>query len=335
MDSTFSKAEEAFRREVTGFIQEVIPRDASGRDETVFRRWDAALIARGWQAYKWRAERDGTGWTATQKYIWETQVGRFGLPTQLRGFGVSMIGPILGALGSADQRARFLPGILDGSVTWCQGYSEPGAGSDLASLRTHAVRQGDGYIVNGEKIWTSGAHRAQGMFALVRTSSRGRKQQGITFLFIDMTDPGVAVSPIVSIDGHHSLNRITLTDVRVAACDRVGEEDDGWSIAKGLLTHERTGLAFVAESLRKLRVADAAAAASELATDALFRRKLAAIEVELNTLAVTELRVLAESVDGAAPGVASSYLKLKGTAVVQRMTELLLENAGHYAMPYP
>ena len=335
MKYAFTVLDENFRREVVAFLRRVFPDGPPERTEAELARWEAALIARGWQAYKWRPEHGGLAWSPTQKYLWEVEVGNWGLPTQLRGFGVSMIGPILCGFGDAAQRARYLPGILDGSVVWCQGYSEPGAGSDLASLRTRAERSGDYYLVNGEKIWTSGAHKAQRMFALVRTSSTGRKQQGITFLLIDMADPGIEVAPIVSIDGHHSLNRVTLTDVRVPVADRIGAENEGWTVAKGLLTHERTGLAFVTESLRKLRVLKTAVAENELASEPIFLHKIAAIDVQLQALAVTELRVLAESVDGAAPGVASSFLKLKGTLIVQRLTELLLESAGHYATPYP
>ena len=335
MDFAFTTSQEAFRRQVAAFVVNVFPEGPPERNAATTGRWEAALIARGWQAYKWQPQYGGPAWSATEKYLWEIEVGRFGLPTQISGSGVSMIGPILCGFGTDDQRARYLPGMLDGSEQWCQGYSEPGAGSDLASLRTRAQRAGDLYVVDGEKIWTSGAHASQRMFALVRTSATGRKQQGITFLLIDMADPGVVVTPIFSIDGHHSLNRVALTDVRVPVTDRIGAENDGWSIAKGLLTHERTGLAFVTESLRKLAVLKTAVAASMLLEDACFAHKIADVDTELQSLVVTELRALSESADGSAPGVYSSILKLKGTGIVQRLTELLLESAGYHGMPYP
>jgi len=335
MDFVFTASQESYRRQVASFVAKVFPEGPPERGAAATARWEAALIARGWQAYKWPHEHGGPGWSTTEKYLWEIEVGRFGLPAQIGGSGVSMIGPILCGFGSNDQRARYLPGILDGSEQWCQGYSEPGAGSDLASLRTRAQRDGDHYVVDGEKIWTSGAHASQRMFALVRTSTTGRKQQSITFLLIDMADPGVVVSPIFSIDGHRSLNRVTLSAVRVPVTDRIGAENDGWSIAKGLLTHERTGLAFVTESLRKLAVLKTAVAASMLLEDACFAHKIADVDSELQSLVVTELRALSESADGAAPGAYSSILKLKCTAIVQRLTELLLESAGYHGMPYP
>ena len=339
MQLDLSPQDRTFRDDARAFVSrfrsdgEVTP-----PDETLLRSWKAALVVRGWQSYKWPREFGGTGWTAVWKYIWERECGRVALPPDIGGMGIHMIGPILCGYGTPEQRARYLPGILDGSTWWCQGYSEPGAGSDLASLRTSAVREGDCYVVNGEKIWTSDAQHADRMFCLTRTSNQGKKQAGITFLLIDMRDPGVVITPIISIDGRHSLNRVTLTDVRVPVEDRIGTDGMGWTYAKGLLTHERTGLAFVAESRRKMGVIKQALADRASHTpldDEMFSRKLDLLETELEALEITELRTLAETAEGQAPGVQSSLLKLKGTQIVQRLTELLVEAAGWFALPYP
>ncbi|HSG88573.1 MAG TPA: acyl-CoA dehydrogenase family protein [Pseudomonadales bacterium] len=344
MQLRFTAEDLAFRDEVRAFIHGFRPPgELSPPPAALLARWRRALVERGWQVYKWPREFGGTGWDHTRKYIWERECGAVVLPPDIGGMGVAMIGPILCGFGDDAQRARYLPGILDGSTRWCQGYSEPGSGSDLASLRTAAQRVrddevGDHYLVNGEKIWTSDAQFADRMFCLTRTDGSGRKQEGITFLLLDMRDPGVEVIPIISIDGRHTLNRVTLTDVRVPVADRIGDEGRGWACAKGLLTHERTGLAFVSESRRKLAVLRRALQAGEgqvPRADADFLGRLDAVETELTALEMTELRTLAETAEGQAPGVQSSILKLKGTVIVQRMTELLVEGAGWLAMPYP
>jgi alkylation response protein AidB-like acyl-CoA dehydrogenase len=303
-------------------------------------RWAEALEARGWSAYRWPVEFGGAGWTATQKFLWERETASIGVPAQLGGMGMGMLAPILYTYGSPEQCARHLPGIRSDKVVWCQGYSEPGAGSDLASLRTRAESDGDDYIVNGEKIWTSWAHIADWMFCLVRTSHEARRQDGITFLLIDMRTPGVSVHPIVTIDGRHHLNRVTFENVRVAKANRIGVEGKGWIYAKGLLTHERTGLAYVSESLRLVTVLRRAAGAiavdgARLTDTPDFASKLAAVEIELCALEHTELRTLSETAAGGAPGAQSSFLKLKGTAVIQAITELFVECAAAYAAPFP
>jgi len=334
-----SASDAAFNADVRAFVGrfrnpgEVIPPDPA-----LLARWKQALIAANWQAYKWPKAHGGTGWSPVWKYLWERACGEVALPPDIGGMGIHMIGPILCGFGTADQRARYPPGILDGSVAWCQGYSEPGAGSDLASLRTAAAREGDVYRINGEKIWTSEAQYADRMFCLTRTSSSGKKQAGITFLLLDMHDSGITVTPIIGLDGRHSLNRVTLDDVIVPVQDRIGEEGQGWTVAKGLLTHERTGLAFVAESRRKLGVLHHALRMREGHTpfdDAVFKAKLDGVNVELEALETTELRTLAETAEGQAPGVQSSLLKLKGTLIVQRLTELLVEASGWFGLPYP
>jgi alkylation response protein AidB-like acyl-CoA dehydrogenase len=276
----------------------------------------------------------------TQRYIWERETALAGVPARMGGMGMFMLAPVLYTYGSAEQCRRFLPGILDNSVEWCQGYSEPEAGSDLAALRTRAVLHGDHYVVDGMKTWTSYAHIADWMFCIVRTDRTERPQEGITFLLIDMRAPGVSVQPIVTIDGRHStLNTVTFDRVRVPLDQRVGEEGQGWRYAKGLLTHERTGLAYVADSTRRLRRLRQAAARTPagsgwLIDDPLFAAKLAEVEIDLMALEITELRTLAETASGQAPGTQSSILKLQGTLVLQRLTELFIECAGPQALPY-
>jgi len=254
--------------------------------------------------------------------------------------GMGMLAPILFAYGSAEQQARFLPDILHNRVRWCQGYSEPGAGSDLASLQTRATREGDHYVVRGEKIWTSGAHQADWMFCLTRTSDEPKRQAGITFLLLDMRAPEVSVRPIISIDGRHMFNQVFLDGVRVPVTNRVGREGEGWTVAKGLLNHERTGQAFVSLSTQLLRGVREAAAdlpgahGETLLQDPGFAARLALADIELQALAITELRTLSEVTAGGAPGAQSSMLKLKGTEIVQRMTEFFVECAGPYAAPW-
>jgi alkylation response protein AidB-like acyl-CoA dehydrogenase len=338
---SFDPHELAFQAEVRGFISQHFPPHQPFRRDTADEdRWAEALVRQGWAAYQWPVEFGGTGWSVTQKYIWERETSLAGVPARMGGMGMFMLAPVLYTYGSPQQCQRFLPGILNNSVEWCQGYSEPEAGSDLASLRTRAELVGDHYVVNGVKTWTSYAHIADWIFCIVRTERGPRPQDGITFLLIDMRSPGVSVKPIVTIDGRHStLNTVTFDNVRVPVDQRVGEEGQGWRYAKGLLTHERTGLAYVADSTRRLRRLREAAARTpveggSLAEDPLFRAKLAEVEVDLMALEITELRTLAETASGQAPGAQSSILKLQGTQVLQRLTELFVECAGLQAIPY-
>jgi alkylation response protein AidB-like acyl-CoA dehydrogenase len=339
MNLSLSDQELAFRDEVRALIGETFtqPYVGSAADE---ERWHAALLAKGWAANKWPVAFGGPGWTPTQHFIWERETTAAGLPAQIGGMGMTLLAPILFAYGSAEQQARLLPDILHNRVRWCQGYSEPEAGSDLASLRTRATRFGDYYEVAGEKIWTSDAHKADRMFCLVRTSDEPVRQMGISFLLLDMRDPGVRVHPIISIDGRHMFNRVTFDGVRVPVADRVGREGEGWTVAKGLLTHERTGQAFVSLStmlLRRIKEAAAAMPGSQggsLLGDRGFAARLFEAEVELEALAMTELRTLSDIEAGGAPGAQSSLLKLKGTEIVQRMTAFFVECAGPYAAPW-
>ena len=341
MDLSLSETDLAFRQAVRDLIAKTFPPgERYNRSREHESRWHAALMQAGWAVNKWPVAFGGPGWTATQNYIWERETTAAGVPGQVGGMGPGMLAPVLFAYGSPEQQARFLPDILHDRKRWCQGYSEPGSGSDLASLRTRAVLDGDHYVVDGEKVWTSGAHRSDWMFCLTRTSVEPKRQAGITFLLLDMRTPGVAVSPIISIDGRHMFNRVTFDAVRVPVANRVGREGEGWTVAKGLLTHERTGQAFVTLSLDMLgRLRQVAAeipmeGGGTLLEDAGFASRLAWADVELQALAITELRTLSEVAAGGAPGAQSSLLKLKGTDIVQRMTEFFVECAGPYAAPW-
>jgi alkylation response protein AidB-like acyl-CoA dehydrogenase len=246
-----------------------------------------------------------------------------------------MVGPVIYAFGNEEQKARFLPRILSSDDWWCQGYSEPGSGSDLASLKTKAEREGDEYVVNGAKIWTTYAQNADWIFCLVRTSSEGKKQEGISFLLIDMKTPGIKVNPIISIDNHHSLNEVEFNNVRVPVANLIGEENKGWTYAKALLAHERTGIAGVPDTYRSLRQLKEIAArevngGQSLLSDPLFQKRLSDIEIELMALEYTELRVLASVASGGAPGAESSLLKIKGTEMQQAVQGLYMEVAGYY-----
>lgn len=341
MDLAFTNEEVAFRDEVRALIAEHFPEGRSfDGSQAHAKTWNDAMIDRGWQAYKWPEDKGGTGWDVTQKFIWERETKEVGLQSQLPGMGISMIGPILYGFGNEEQQEKYLPGILGHTTHWCQGYSEPGSGSDLASLKTKAVLEGDEYVINGEKTWTSGAHRADMMFCLTRTSQEDRPQKGISFILLDMKDPGVEVFPIILIDGRHEVNSVVLDNVRTPVSNRIGEEGLGWTYAKGLLTHERTGLAFVGDSIKwlgdlKREARDVGLDGGSLMEDSSFRLKIANLESELKALEFTELRTIAETASGDAPGAQSSFLKLKGTDIVQRLTELWAECAAYYGHPFP
>ncbi len=339
--------DQEFREEVRTFLQETLTDDMReaalqgfGVERSIGAAWHRALYERGWIAPGWPVEQGGTGWTLTQQHIFDTELALAGAP-MLMPFGLQMVGPVLYTFGSEAQQRQHLPGILDGSVWWCQGYSEPGSGSDLASLKTAAVRDGDDYVVNGQKIWTTNAHKADWIFCLVRTDSAAKPQRGISFLLIDMKSPGIEVRPIVSIDGLHHLNEVYFTDVRVPVGNRIGEENQGWTYAKFLLGHERTSIAGVAGSKRSLaalerlareEVADGSGA--RLADDASFGARLHDAAVKLDALESLEARVLAEFARGGTPGDAASLLKILGTQMMQAIELLRVEAAAYYALPF-
>jgi alkylation response protein AidB-like acyl-CoA dehydrogenase len=345
MDMEFNAQEAAFRDEVRAFINENYPphlRALHDEGEELakddFLSWHRILAKKGWIAPAWPAEYGGTGWTATQRYIWSEETARADC-VRLMPFGLSMVGPVIYTFGTAEQKAKFLPGILSGDDWWCQGYSEPGAGSDLASLRTTAVQDGDEYIVNGQKTWTTMAQHADWGFFLVRTDKDAKAQEGISFLLIDMKSPGVTVRPIITLGGEHEVNEVWLENVRVPVENRVYEENKGWTCAKFLLAHERTGIAGVAASKRGVeRIKDIARTEQDgdrpLIANPFFKRKIAELQTDLTALEFTELRSLAGEAAGRGPGPESSLLKIKGSEIQQRITELALEAVGHYGAPY-
>ena len=334
-----TKSATSFARICRLCIREQVIRAPSYVSKEDTRIWTKILHDRGWIAPHWPVEYGGTGWSATQKHIFDEEYNAAFCP-RLSPFGLMMVGPVIYTFGSEAQKKEHLPAILNGDVFWCQGYSEPGSGSDLASLRTRAVRDGDCYVVNGQKIWTSHAHHADRVFALVRTDPAAKPQSGITFLLIDLRSPGVEIRPIVSIDGGHYLNEVFFTDVRVPVGDRIGEEGKGWTYAKFLLGNERTGIAGVARSKTKVeRLKEIARrerdAAAPLADSPIFRSKLAAIEVKLGALENAQLRMLSgEETGGRAPGAEVSLLKINGTEIEQALNELMIEALGYYAAPY-
>jgi alkylation response protein AidB-like acyl-CoA dehydrogenase len=340
VDTSFSAEDLAFRDEVRAFFAEAYDDDLQARlaDKATFREavidWQRRLYEKGWIAPNWPKAHGGAEWTPTQNFIYETERAASGVRDVVP-FGLKMVGPVIYTFGNDEQKERFLPRILRSEDWWCQGYSEPGAGSDLASLKTRAERDGDDYVVNGAKIWTTYAQYADWIFCLVRTSSEGKKQNGISFLLIDMHSPGIKVNPIVSIDNHHSLNEVEFNNVRVPVANLIGEEDKGWTYAKALLAHERTSIAGVADSKRALAEVRDFAAREEnggrfLIDDPLFQQRLSDIEIELMALEYTELRVLASVAAGGAPGAESSLLKIKGTEIQQAIQELRMELAGYY-----
>jgi alkylation response protein AidB-like acyl-CoA dehydrogenase len=340
LDIAFSAEDLAFQQEVRAFFAEAYDEELQAKMNTKASHkegvveWQKRLHARGWVAPGWPVEYGGTGWTSTQKFIYESERARAGVRDVVP-FGLTMVAPVIYTFGNDEQKERFLPRILASDDWWCQGYSEPGAGSDLAALKTRAVRDGDEYVVTGAKIWTTYAQLADWIFCLVRTSTEGKKQEGISFLLIDMKSPGIKVNPIVTIDNHHSLNEVEFNEVRVPVANRIGEENKGWTYAKALLAHERTGIAAVADSQRNLsQLRELAANESNggkvLLQDPIFQKRLSDIEIELMALEYTELRVLASVAAGGAPGAESSLLKIKGTEIQQAIQELRMEVAAHF-----
>jgi alkylation response protein AidB-like acyl-CoA dehydrogenase len=338
MELTFTPEEQAFRDQVRAFLAEKLPVRLSDKVRTGkhlskadMEEWHAILNAQGWLANHWPKQYGGPGWNAVQKFIFENECALAHAPRVVP-FGVNMLGPVLIKYGSEAQKARWLPRILDGSDWWCQGYSEPGAGSDLAAVKTTAVRDGDHYVVNGQKTWTTLGQHANMIFCLVRTDREAKKQAGISFLLIDMATPGVEVRPIITLDGEHEVNEVFLTDVRVPVENRVGEENQGWTCAKYLLTYERTNIAGVGHSVAALERLKQAA--RKLKEDPLFAARLAKVEIELENMKTTNLRVIAAVAGGGVPGAESSMLKIRGTEIRQEISSLMRRAMGPYAQPF-
>ncbi|MAL26904.1 MAG: pimeloyl-CoA dehydrogenase large subunit [Croceicoccus sp.] len=345
MDLNFTPEDEAFREEVRSFLKEKLPARLSDKvrqgqrlTKEDMEEWHAILNEQGWLANHWPEEWGGTGWSVIQRFIFETEVAMAHAP-RIVPFGLSMLAPVLIKYGSEEQKKHWLPRILDGTDWWCQGYSEPGAGSDLASLKTSARREGDHYIVNGQKTWTTLGQYADMIFCLVRTDNTGKKQEGISFLLIDMNTPGIEVRPIKLLEGDHEVNEVFFTDVKVPVENLVGEENKGWTYAKYLLTYERTNIAGVGASMAafeqlKEHARTTMRGGKPLTEDPLFAARLAKLEIELENMKTTNLRVLDAAGHGQAPMAESSMLKIRGTEIRQQITDLMRRAAGRYAQPF-
>ena len=345
MDLSYSPEEQAFRDEVRAFLRDDLPKELSDKvrsgaelGKADIERWHAILNARGWLAQNWPKAFGGAQWNAVQRYIFEEEAALADAP-RIVPFGLSMLAPVLQKFGSKAQQDYYLPRILNGDDWWCQGYSEPGAGSDLASLKTRAVRDGDHYIVNGQKTWTTLGQHANKIFCLVRTDPDVKQQEGISFLLIDMDTPGIEVRPIILLDGTPEVNEVFFNDVKVPVENLVGEENKGWTYAKYLLTHERTNIAGVGFSQAGLdavkRIARAEMAGGRpLIENPHFAARLAKVEIDLMAMSTTNLRIISQAAAGQAPGVESSMLKVKGTIIRQEINDLARRAVGPYAMPF-
>lgn len=345
MDLSYSAEEQSFREEVRDFLATKLPTDLRDKIRTGaplvkddMDRWHAILNTQGWLAPNWPKEHGGAAWNAVQRHIFEEEAAAAHAP-RIVPFGLSMLAPVLQKFGSAAQCEKWLPRILSGEDWWCQGYSEPGAGSDLASLKTTAVKEGDHYIVNGQKTWTTLGQHANMIFCLVRTDKDVKQQEGISFLLIDMNTPGIEVRPIVLLDGGAEVNEVWFTDVKVPAENLVGEENKGWTYAKYLLTHERTNIAGVGFSQAGLatvrRIAKSEMSNGKpLMENPHFAARVAQVEIDLKAMSTTNLRIVSKAAAGTAPGVESSMLKVKGTIIRQEINDLARRAAGAYAMPF-
>ncbi len=346
MDIQFSAEGEKFRDEVRRFLRENLPdniRDAVRSERMDLpvdeqRRWQGILAEKGWGAPSWPKEHGGAGWTDEQFYIFEREMALNDAPRPLS-FGIQMLGPTLLHFGNEEQKRKFLPGTLRGDILWCQGYSEPNAGSDLASLKTRAVLEGDRYVINGSKIWTTDAHTADWMFGLFRTDSSGKKQDGITFLLLDMKSPGLTVRPLIMFEGTHEVNQVFFDNVKVPVSQRIYEEGKGWTVAKHLLSLERFGTAEVSRTLASIArlkrlAARIPAGEGTLLDDPDFAQRVADAEMELRALELTELRFLFAPT-GESGGAEASMLKIRGTEIQQEVFGLTVEALGQYAQAAP
>jgi len=342
MDTQYSPAQQVFRDEVREFLATQLDPETAVRvrnDQPLSKEerqaWQRTLYRRGWGAPAWPVEYGGTGWNAIERHIFEEECARAHAPEQLS-FGLKMVAPVIQKYASQEQKERFLPGIISGEDWWCQGYSEPGSGSDLASLKTSAVRDGDEYVVNGQKTWTTLAQHANWIFCLVRTNPDVRKQQGISFLLIDMNTPGITVRPIIMLDGGHEVNEVWFDNVRVPVANRIGEENMGWTYAKYLLGHERTNIARVGRSkaalrrLKKIAADQPGNSGGRLLDDPSFRERIARVELELQALEITNLKLVAADGQQRAPGPEASILKIKGSEIQQTISELVSLALGPY-----
>ncbi|HJS01890.1 MAG TPA: acyl-CoA dehydrogenase family protein [Variovorax sp.] len=339
MDLSFTPEEQKFREEIRAWVKDNLPQDISHKVHNALeltrddmQRWARILGKKGWLGYGWPVEFGGPGWTAVQKHLFEEETALAGAP-RIVPFGPVMVAPVIQAFGNAEQHKRFLPGIASGEVWWSQGYSEPGSGSDLASVKTRAERKGDKYIVNGQKTWTTLGQYGEWIFCLVRTSNEGKPQTGISFLLIDMKSPGVTVRPIKLMDGGHEVNEVFFDNVEVPAENLIGEENKGWTYAKHLLSHERTNIADVNRAKRELERLKRIAKREDVWEDTRFRDEIAKLEVDVVALEMLVLRVLSAATSGKNSLDIAGLLKIKGSEIQQRYSELMMLAAGPFALP--
>jgi alkylation response protein AidB-like acyl-CoA dehydrogenase len=340
MDLSFTPEEQAFREEIRAWVKANLPEDIAHKVHHALRltrddmqRWAKILGKKGWLGHGWAKEFGGPGWTAIEKHLFEEECALAGAPRVVP-FGPVMVAPVIMAFGNKEQQERFLPGIASGEVWWSQGYSEPGAGSDLASLKCKAERQGDHFIVNGQKTWTTLGQYGEWIFCLVRTSSEGKPQTGISFLLIDMTSPGVSVRPIKLLDGECEVNEVWFDNVKVPAENLIGEENKGWTYAKYLLGHERTNIADVNRTKRELERLKRIAKTEGVWDDARFRDQIALLEVDVVALEMLVLRVLSAEKSGKNSLDIAGLLKIRGSEIQQRYSELMMLAAGPYSLPF-
>jgi len=346
MELTFTSEEDAFRAEIRDFLTNELPAHISDAvraggelPKAIMVEWHALLNARGWLGTNWPKKFGGTGWNPVQRQIFEEETCRFYAP-RIVPFGLSMLGPVLQNFGTKEQQDTILPRILSGEDWWCQGYSEPGAGSDLASLKTRAVRDGDDYIINGQKTWTTLGQHANKIFCLVRTDVDCKPQAGISFILVDVDTPGIEMRPIRLIEGGHEVNEVFFTDVRVPASQMVGEENQGWTIAKFLLGHERTGTAGIGFSIQaleelKTQARNTRRGGGMLIDDPLFAARIAQVEIDLEAMKITNMRMLYQAQKQGAPGPETSILKIKGSVIYQELNDLARRALGSSAAPFP
>ena len=340
MDLDFTPEQQAFRADIRSWVAANLPADIAHKVHNGLRQtrddlqlWAKILGAKGWLGYGWPREFGGPGWDAIERHLFEEECALAGAP-RIVPFGPVMVAPVIMAFGSPEQQKRFLPGIASGEVWWSQGYSEPGSGSDLASVKTRAVREGDKYVVNGQKTWTTLGQYGEWIFCLVRTSTEGKPQTGISFLLIDMKSPGVTVRPIVLMDGEAEVNEVFFDDVEVPVENLVGEENKGWTYAKYLLAHERTNIADVNRAKRELERLKRLAKDEGLWDDQRFRDQIALLEVDVVALEMMVLRVLSAQAGGKKALDIAGLLKIKGSEIQQRYTELLMLAGGPFSLPF-
>ena len=340
MDLNFTPEELAFRAEIRQWVAENLPKDLSHKvfnslrlSKDDMQRWAKILGAKGWLGYGWPKQFGGPGWNAVQKHLFEEECALAGAP-RIIPFGPVMVAPVIQAFGTPEQHARFLPGIASGEVWWSQGYSEPGSGSDLASLKCRAERQGNKFVVNGQKTWTTLGQYGEWIFCLVRTNTDGKPQTGISFLLIDMKSPGISVRPIITMDGEHEVNEVFFDNVEVPAENLIGEENKGWTYAKHLLSHERTNIADVNRAKRELERVKRIAKAEGLYEDGRFRDQIAQLEVEVVALEMMVLRVLSAEKSGKQSLDVAGLLKIRGSEIQQRYAELMMLAVGPFSQPF-